>query len=471
MIPAENIRICKEYDEKLARIHKHIYTINDEIHPLLCDNIILLLLKKYGIVNAIHSYSAAIHSFKPDGFKTSDFTSLLLPDFIKGYYDIISMKTKIIRSTPQLVIESLFTSDYWYNNLFKVIHRDLNFDHIKFYQSITSLHTEIYKFLDSIGLKIPAVHFLKKDLIESYLETREEKKMFLPTIEQLTINDTLYLVNFVHGGVNIKNDEGRIVQNTVQTVDIPETMNFYRLMASDYGALACTLPREANRYLTDINNFLTIKRKNTHRNNIKTIENIISKGLRKTKAYMSIRKITRTMMASEKQKNRYETSKAHVHFFKKSKIIFKDHYVYLYRNDQIDSIRVVNPQINVNLLDYLDIRIEAGVIRFNLADVIKLIESIKYVLFIDLSCSSSINKVTNNETDQFKSLAKRIEGPSITEKIGLHVNTSPYNESPETKHLSLTKSKKSRSKRGRSVNRSLNKLDKLRRYKKLTSFT
>jgi len=55
--------------------------------------------------------------------------------------------------------------------------------------------------------------------------------------------------------------------------------------------------------------------------------------------------------------------------------------------------------------------------------------------------------------------------------MGLYVNASPYNESPQTKHLSLTKSKKSRSKRARSVSRSLNKLDKLRRYKKLTSFS
>jgi hypothetical protein len=42
----------------------------------------------------------------------------------------------------------------------------------------------------------------------------------------------------------------------------------------------------------------------------------------------------------------------------------------------------------------------------------------------------------------------------------LHVNISPYNELPETTHLSLTKNKKVKSKRARSMNRSLNKLDK-----------
>jgi len=466
MIPTENIRICNDYHQKLSRIHTHIHDIHNEVNPFCCDNIILLLLKKYGVVTAIHSYSEAIHTFKPRGFEKSDFTSLLLPDFIKGYYDIISIKLKIMRSTPQPVIEHVFTSSIWYSNLFRAIHSDLNFDHMPFYQSITSLHTQIYNFLDSIGLKIPAPNFLKKDLIASYLETREDKKIFLPTIEQLTVNDTLYLVNFVHGGVNIKNDEGRIVQNnTVQTVDIPDTMNFYRLMASDYGSFACTLPREVYRYISNKNNFLTIKRKNTHRNNIKTIENIISKGLKKTKAYMGIRKMTRTMAATEKQKNRYETSKAHIHFFKKSKMIFKEHYVYLYRIDNIDAIHVANPQIDINLLDYLDVTIEDGVIRFNLADVIKLIESVKYVLFVDLSCSSTTREVTNNETNRFKSLAKRIEGPSITDKMALHVNASLYNESPETKHLSLNKSKRSISKRARSVNRSLGKL---RRYQELT---
>jgi hypothetical protein len=183
---------------------------------------------------------------------------------------------------------------------------------------------------------------------------------------------------------------------------------------------------------------------------------------------MSIRKMIRSVNASEKEKNRYQTSKAHVHFFKKSKIIFKEHSVYLYKNDMIDAIHVANPKININLLDYIDIRIEHGIIRFNLADIIELIKSVKYVLFIDLSCSSSKKNVTNNEIYRFKSLAKRIEGPSITNKIALHVNASPYNESPETKHLSLTKKSKIKSKRGRSVNRSLNKLDKLRRYQALT---
>lgn len=467
MIPAENIRICNEYHQKLSRIHTHICDIHNEVHPLYCDNIILLLLKKYGVVNAIHSYSGAIHTFKPPGFETSDFTSLLLPDFIKGYYDIVSIKKKIMRSNPQ-PIENVFTSHTWYGNLFRVIHDDLDFNNMNFYQSVTSLHTQIYNFLDSIGLKIPASQILKKDLVASYLETREEKKMFLPTIEQLLVNDTLYLVNFVHGGVNIKNHEERIVQNdTVQTVDIPDTMHFYRLMASDYGALACSLPREVDRYITDINQFLTIKRKNTHRNIIKTIEHIISKGLKKTKAYMSIRKMTRRINATEKEKNRYHTSRAHVHFFKKSKIIFKEHCVYLYKIDQIDAIRAVNPQININLLDYLDVTVDAGIIRFNIAHVIKLIESVKYVLFIDLSCSSSTKEVTNNQMNRFKSLAKRIEGPSITEKMALHVNASPYNESPETKHLSLTKTNRSK-KTARSVNRSLNKLDKLRRLKQLT---
>jgi hypothetical protein len=465
MISEENIRICKEYEKKLSQIYTHIYNFDNGSEPLQCDNIILLLLKKHGLVTAIHSYPEAKHTFKPTGFEKSDFTSLLLPDFIKGYYDIISIKNKL--RSLRIETETLFTDEYWYNNLFKVIHSDLNFE--SFLESMARLHGEIYTFLKSIGLQLPAAHFLKKDLIALYLETRDEKKIFLPPIKQLLVNDTLYIVNYVHGGLNIKNDQGRIIENTIQTVDIPETMNFYRLMASEYGSLACTSPIEVNRYLNDINRFLSIKRKNTHRNNIKTVENIISKGLKKTKAYMTIRRMTRTMIATEKQKNRYHTSRPHVHFFKKSKMIFKYHSVYLYRNDQIDSIYVANPQMNINLLDYLDVKIENGVIRFNSFDIIKLIEFVKYVLFIDLSCSSSMNEVTNDETNHFKSLAKKIEGHSITEKMGIHVNASPYNESPETKHLSLTKKSKSRSKRPRSINRSLNKLDKLRRYKLLTS--
>jgi hypothetical protein len=60
---------------------------------------------------------------------------------------------------------------------------------------------------------------------------------------------------------------------------------------------------------------------------------------------------------------------------------------------------------------YGNISIEGVDIRFNLVNIIELIKYVKYVLFIDLSCSSSTRNVTNNQTNRFKSLAKRIERP------------------------------------------------------------
>ena len=87
-------------------------------------------------------------------------------------------------------------------------------------------------------------------------------------------------------------------------------------------------------------------------------------------------------------------------------------------------------------------------------DIIKVIKHIKYVLFIDLSCSNG--NVTNKESNDFKSLAKRIEGPSITKQMEMHLNLSPYNENRElNKSKKSNKSKKINKRRTKSLSTSL----------------
>ena len=140
--------------------------------------------------------------------------------------------------------------------------------------------------------------------------------------------------------------------------------------------------------------------------------------------------------------------------------------MYLYDNDLYHGITVVHPQLQVNLVDYIDVKIDnRGIVTFNLSDIMELIKHVKYVLFIDLSCSSTSRNVTNNEIAQYKSLARRIEGPSITKRIETDLDLTPFNESPgmypinenprtrshsrsKIRHLSLNRStsKRSRSK-------------------------
>jgi hypothetical protein len=310
------------------------------------------------------------------------------------------------------------------------------------------LQNKIDDTFERYGLELPGIYTLEKKLIDLYVKTIETQKPFLPPIEQLAVNDTLYVVNFVHGDVTMKNENEMIYTNErpPPTVDIP--MNFYRIMASEYGAIACTSPKESEKYMSIIDNFLKIQRKNTERNNTKIIKRIIATLLKKTRDFMKNKKNRIKTTAQQQQK--FDQTSAHVHYVKDSKIILKNYYVYL-TDDSIDEIYVGNPDFNVNLLHYIDFKIRNGVIEFNLEDIIKVIKHIKYVLFIDLSCSNG--NVTNKESNKFKSLAKRIEGPSITKQMEMHLNLSPYDENRQLNKSN--KSKKINKRRTKSLSTSL----------------
>jgi hypothetical protein len=238
-------------------------------------------------------------------------------------------------------------------------------------------------------------------------------------------------------------------------VHIPETMNFYRIMSSEYGSVSCTKDVELYAYIGKIQNFLKMQPKYTHKNNTKYIERVIATLLKKTKDFMNDKK-KHGIAATLQEKKKYNSSTAHVHLFNNNDIIFKEHNLYLFNDKKEYGIYAIHPQITVNLLDYIDIKIGShGEIIFNLSDIINLILHIKYVLFIDLSCSSSNG--TNQEINIFKTLAENMEGPSITQRIEENLDLSPFEsrspipESRLKKHLSLnrSRSKKSKSKRSR----------------------
>jgi hypothetical protein len=88
-----------------------------------------------------------------------------------------------------------------------------------------------------MGFILPSIEDLKRDLIETYKEVRLEKRQHLPEISELLVNDTLYIINNVHGGINNL--------RTPAIIDIPDTMNFYRILTSDYGS--CSIGGKDNR--------------------------------------------------------------------------------------------------------------------------------------------------------------------------------------------------------------------------------
>lgn len=428
--------------DKYVDTHYQLYLIKKSIHrthhmlPFVFDDSILEVLKP-GIIGAMDSYNSISFSFGP-----FDFSSLTIKDIIKGYYDIFLIKNELttLNAVSSKDLESAFTHEKW-GKMIKRMIPEMKFDNIRsFFEILVRLQNKIDDVFEGYGLELPGFHTLEKKLIDLYVKTIETQRPFLPPIEQLAVNDTLYVVNFTHGDVTMKNQNELVYTNErpPPTVDIP--MNFYRIMASEYGAIACTSPKETEKYMSIIDNFLKIQRKNTERNNKKIIKRIIATLLKKTRDFMKNKK-GRIKTSVQKQK-RFDQTDAHVHYVKDSKIILKNYYVYL-TDDDSDEIYVGNPEFNVNLLHYIDFKIKNGVIEFNLEDIIKVIKHIKYVLFIDLSCSNG--NVTNKESNNFKSLAKRIEGPSITKQMEMHLNLSPYNENREV-NRQLNKSKKRRTK-------------------------
>ena len=163
-------------------------------------------------------------------------------------------------------------------------------------------------------------------------------------------------------------------------------------------------------------------------------------------------------------------------------MMVKRHTVFLNKTDPYYGIVLVHPRWTLNLLDYIDVELINGAMWFNTSQIIDLIKS-KYVLFIDLSCSSSTKaNATNANLNHLKKRAKEIEGPSITKELENYLDLSPFNKSisrsarftglaksprsAKHKHLSLSRPR-SRSRMSRK-HKSLQNRSKSRRYKSLT---
>jgi hypothetical protein len=102
---------------------------------------------------------------------------------------------------------------------------------------------------------------------------------------------------------------------------------------------------------------------------------------------------------------------------------------------------------NIDLIDYIDIKITNTAISFNTNDLFNLIKDIKYVLYLDFTCSSVEQFVSEvfgvgqqSGLNRFKQNAERIEGNSITKNI--ETNNSSYNNVEEIEENIDLKQKK-----------------------------
>jgi hypothetical protein len=129
---------------------------------------------------------------------------------------------------------------------------------------------------------------------------------------------------------------------------------------------------------------------------------------------------------------RYLISKGHVHYYEHGgKIAEKVYQIDFRGRDDYDKLNVVNNKYpNLNLLHYLNIDTPTTMnklfINIDMKDVFELFKGIKYVFFVDQSCSS-ISDNNNFKANRAQTIAEELEGKSFTQNIINYENTSPYN--------------------------------------------
>jgi len=282
-------------------------------------------------------------------------------------------------------------------------------------------------------------------LIHLYKEKRAEIKQYLPKIKDLLVDGILCVVATVHGMVDTGPlPFGDFGLQLLDYVKIPKSMILFKGMASDYGSSACDVAFESHhsdhsRTLDIISkNIKSRKDKGTRRNNIKFMKKTMKEINTLLKSSMNISK---KKMASNR---RYIASKIHIHsYMNDGKIVNKDHEITLTDDDWFDRIDVVNNKYhNVNLVHYIDVNIFDDRISFKTQDIFNLFKHIKYVLYVDHSCSGG-SVLTNFGQSMTKRRAEAIEGKSITNNIDAYNNTSPYNTNDVYEREQLNKPSRS----------------------------
>ena len=441
----ERIRKCKEIDKKLGVLEEGLFTcVSHEPFDSSTYNAIHLVLEHHGITDV----DQWLWPLVTDMIKHFERHRISFKETMIGYCNI----TILLETYNPLHMES--NSENSGNNTFAV--NDENFfqrPNIKRFfkdarlfklikkklSGTTEEKIEIFrdekKALEAIFKehKFPVLNIFN-DMQKTYLKLRKDKMGFLPPIKQLLINDTLFLCNYIHAGVeNI---------NSPETVHIPSNMKLYRIMASEYGSPACMSVEWFKEYKLKLKKYLEKIPKNTEKNE-KFIKRVIPALLKKTNKFMTIAKTEKTKYPDpndEQLTRRFLKSGHHLHYFNDSDLINKRYGIELLTKTPISIFRlsIINLfDYDVNLVDYLDLP-ESEIfpkIVFHTNDIIDILkkEGIKFVLYSDFSCSVSLDNVDpnayNNVSNAFKERARAIEGNSITRKMTNYLN-SPYQTLP-----------------------------------------
>jgi len=276
--------------------------------------------------------------------------------------------------------------------------------------------------------KQPTIEVDKKieDLLQLYKNKHDDVKQYLPKIKHLLEDGILFVIVSLHGAIT----------ELPTNIRIPHTTVFFKAMTSDYGATSCdrydTNHEESLFYQlkTMISQEINIRKdKGTRRNNIKFMKKTMKNVLNKINTHMDD---TKKFKLQNMKELRYLISQGHVHYYEHGgNIVEKEYQIQIDTRDNFDQILVVNKKYkHLNLLDYLNLDIpttpDKTTIDIRMKDVFKLFKGIKYVFFVDQSCSS-LSVPNDFMSNRAQTLAQELEGNSFTQNIINYENISPYN--------------------------------------------
>ena len=277
-------------------------------------------------------------------------------------------------------------------------------------------------------MKQPTIEVDKKieDLLKLYKNKHDDVKQYLPKMKHLLEDGILFVIVSLHGAIT----------ELPTNIRIPHSTVFFKAMTSDYGATSCdrydTNHEESLFYQlkTMISEEILVRKdKGTRRNNIKFMKKTMKNVLNKINTHMDDHKKIKLQNMKEL---RYLISQGHIHYYEHGgNIVEKEYQIQIDTRDNYDQILVVNKKYkHLNLLDYLNLDIpttsQQTTIDIRMKDVFKLFKGIKYVFFVDQSCSSLS---VHNEfmANKAQTLAEELEGKSFTQNIINYENISPYN--------------------------------------------
>jgi len=436
-------------DKKYKEINNHISSLKKIIEKIksyqdfIINEYIIFVFKKYGFSDiSVYSFNELnINYVRIDISSISKFDLIFCYYYFFNMFNMIGLLKKT-RSPSYSDIDEIKNNFIQNNTPFlKLIKPYINTDNnVLFFETIKSIIRDIFQKFMQYNFKLPRIEEIVSDLLDMFLSFKEKKIKYLPKIKKLLVNDTIILICPLHAFVNNPNPP--------DVVTIPPTMNFYRLMTSDFGSYSCSNMRYIQPYIVNILDYLTPIKK-TKRNIDNFIHGLLLLLSKKIEPTMTLykSKLEKSKILTTKEISRYIQSSHHIHHFHNSQMISKMYKIDFQRHEN-STLFVVHPNKIINLIDYIELKKFKNYLYFDTNDIINLLNKVPNVVFVDLTCSVvqpinlPINTEINNDTiEKFKTNAGMIEGPSITNQIEgyVHIPYSPFSESKYVKSLNSSK--------------------------------